>query len=175
MARRPQHHYSEDEYFAVEATSSIRHEYYDGEIFAMAGASVRHNHISANVIATLRAHLRMSDYSAFGSDLRLRTPGGLYTYPDVMVICGKIELSKDRPDTVTNPSVLVEVLSDATEEYDRGDKFALYKTIPTFREYLLDENGAWPEKTYSKLTEKVNLSTLNLLLSVAEVYERVFD
>ncbi len=139
MQRAPERHYSVDDYFAVEAGSPIKHEYCNGEIFAIAGASVAHNDISANVLTVLRTVLRGASCRAFGSDLRLRTPAGLYTYPDAMVICGHIELTPDRPDTVTNPALLVEVLSDATHDYDRGEKFTLYKSIPSLREHLLIE------------------------------------
>jgi Uma2 family endonuclease len=187
MTKHPQRHYSLDEYFAVEAASSIRHEYYNGEIFAMAGASVAHNHITANVLAALRVRLRESDCSAFGSDLRLKTRGGLYTYPDVMVICGKIELSSDQPDTATNPCLIVEVLSDATRDYDRGDKFTLYKAIPALRDYILIEQkkilvehfrlgrrGVWKPTSFSDLSEEVNISTIGTALPLSEIYERVF-
>ena len=137
MQQQSQRHYSLDEYFAVEEVSSIKHEYYNGEIFAMAGSSLRHNHITANILTFFRTSLRQGECSAFSSDLRLQTPGGLFTYPDVMVICGQPVLTHDRPDTVTNPVILVEVFSESTREYDRGDKFGHYQEIPTLREYLL--------------------------------------
>ena len=88
---------------------------------------------------TYRGAVRAKGCSAFGSDLRVKTPDGLFTYPDVMVICGPVALTHDRPDTVTNPCVIVEVLSDATRDYDRGEKFTLYRAIPTLQEYLLIE------------------------------------
>jgi Uma2 family endonuclease len=139
MAGRPQRRYSLDDYFAVEASSAIRHEYVNGEIFAMAGASIAHNRIVANVLTHLRMALRGGPCSAFGRDLRLATPGGLYTYPDVVVICGPPTLIPGRPDTVTNPALLVEVLSEATRDYDCGEKLVAYQSIPTLREVLLVE------------------------------------
>lgn len=187
MLQRSQRHYSEDDYFAVEADSGIRHEFYQGEIFAMAGASLVHNHLSANVLTALRGAVRSQGYSAFGSDLRVKTPAGLFTYPDVMVVCGPIALSPDRPDTVTNPSVIVEVLSDATRDYDRGEKFALYQAIPTFQEYLLIEQdrvavehwqrqatGDWTMQAYASLEKAVTLATVGVTLSLREVYLQVF-
>ena len=123
MQRHPERHYSVDEYFAVEASSPIKHEYCTGEIFAMAGASVAHNDITANLVGALRLSLRGTGCRAFANDLRVLTPGGLYTYPDAVVICGRIELTPVRPDTVTNPVLLAEVLSEATRDYDRGEKF----------------------------------------------------
>lgn len=187
MPGQPQRHYSVDDYFAVEATSTIKHEYYQGEIFAMAGASVAHNDITASVLATLRVALRGTGCRAFGSDLRLRTPEGLYTYPDVMVICGHIELTPDRPDTVTNPVLLVEVLSDATRDYDRGEKFTLYKAIPSLREYLLieqnqvavdyrqrQEPNEWRSTAYDVLSAVVRLGFVPVELALNEIYRDVF-
>ena len=118
MQCHPERHYSIDDYYAAELNSPIKHEYFDGEIFATAGASVAHNHIAANVLGSLRMAFRGTRCSAFGSDLRLTTPAGLFTYPDAMVIYGQIELTLDHPDTVTNPVLLVEVLSEATRDYD---------------------------------------------------------
>ncbi len=139
MAGRPQRHYSVDDYFVVEESSSTKHEYCRGEIFAMAGASLAHNQITANVLAALHGSVIAKGCRVFASDLRIATPGGLYTYPDVAVVRERVALVPDRPDTVTNPIVLVEVLSDATRDYDRGEKFTFYKSIDTLREYLLIE------------------------------------
>src|SRR5881397_1818652 len=92
---------------------------YDGQIFAMAGASLEHNRIAANLLSFIRPALRDRGCEAFGSDLRIGTPGGLFTYPDLSVVCGEPLLMQGRPDTLTNPTMLLEVLSDATREYDR--------------------------------------------------------
>ncbi|MGE0824521.1 MAG: Uma2 family endonuclease [Candidatus Binatia bacterium] len=188
MPQHSQRHYSEDDYFAVEASSGIKHEFYQGEIFAMAGASLAHNHLSANVLTLLRGAVRAKGCSAFGSDLRVKTPGGLFTYPDVMVVCGPIILTHDRPDTVTNPCVIVEVLSDATRDYDRGEKFTLYQAIPTFQEYLLIEqdrlglehwqcqpSGEWTARTLVSREAVIALPTLDVTLPLQEVYRDVFD
>ena len=188
MFQHSQRHYSEDDYFAVEASSGIKHEFYRGEIFAMAGASLAHNHLSANVLTLLRGSVRLKGCSAFGSDLRVKTPDGLFTYPDVMVVCGPISLTRDRPDTVTNPCVIAEVLSDATRDYDRGEKFTLYRAIPAFQEYLLSEQdrvwvehwqrqptGDWTTQTYGALDAIVSLSTLGVTLPLREVYLQVFS
>lgn len=188
MFQHSQRHYSEDDYFAVEASSGIKHEFYQGEIFAMAGASLGHNHLGANVLTALRGAVRSQGCSAFGSDLRVKTPAGLFTYPDIMVVCGPVALSLDRPDTVTNPRVMVEVLSDATRDYDRGEKFALYQAIPTFQEYLLIEQdrvavehwwrqagGDWTMQAYTSLGETVSLATLGVSVSLRDVYLQVFN
>ncbi len=188
MQRHPQRHYSVDDYYAVELSSPIKHEYYSGEIFAMAGASVAHNHITANVLGALRTALRDTQCSAFGSDLRLTTPAGLFTYPDVMVICGQIDLTRDHPDTVTNPALLVEVLSEATRDYDRGEKFMLYKSIPTLRDYLLIEqdrvliehhalssDAVWTATRVDRRDASVDIAPIPVTLRVADVYDRVFS
>ena len=105
----------------------------------MAGASAAHSEITANVLARLRLALRRRGWRAYGSDFRVQTPAGLLTYPDVSVFCGALALVRGRDDTATNPLLLVEVLSEATRDYDRGEKFSAYKSIPTLREYLLIE------------------------------------
>lgn len=184
---QPQRHYTLDDYFAVEETSPIKHEYRNGEIFAMAGASLAHNDIAANVLTLLHSALRDTGCRAFGSDLRIATFGGLYTYPDVSVICGPPLLVEGRPDTATNPVLLVEVLSDATRDYDRGDKLAAYRTIPSLREVLLidqatiaverwwhRDEGAWSYASYGTLDEAVPLAAVPVGLSLGETYRNVF-
>lgn len=106
MQLRSQRHFTLADYLDIEEHSQIKHEYCNGEIFAMAGASLQHNHITSNVHAHLRRALRGTGCNAFGSDLRIATPGGLYTYPDVSVIYGKVELTVDRLGSATNPVVL---------------------------------------------------------------------
>jgi Uma2 family endonuclease len=189
MSRQVERHYTVEDYFAIEESSTTKHEYFGGEIFAMAGASVRHNRITGNVYSALRAKLQGSSCEAFGSDLRVRTPGGLYTYPDVLVVCGEVQLSGDRLETVTNPVLIVEVLSASTKDYDRGQKFELYKTIESLREYLLIEQDVllaerhfrvidaapdeWQRRNYDAPDAQIELDALGLTLSLAEIYERV--
>jgi Uma2 family endonuclease len=192
MRPHAERHFTVEDYFAIEESSPIRHEFYGGEIFAMAGASLRHNRIVGNVFAALRARLQTSACEVFASDLRVRTPGGLYTYPDMLVVCGGVSLNAaDRLDTVVNPTVLVEVLSESTKTYDRGSRFALYRELPTLREYLLieqtqmlveqfvnpaaagDAAGDWPRRAYTNAAEQVELRSLGVALSLAEVYARV--
>jgi Uma2 family endonuclease len=182
---QPQRRYSLADYFAIEAMSPVRHEFYRGEIFAMAGASVEHNLITVNVLTMLRVALD-THCNVFGSDLRIATPGGLYTYPDVSVICGKVTLVSRAPDTATNPLLLVEVLSDATRDYDRGEKFDLYKTIRTLRDYvLIDQDRVavdhftrrrerWTKSSIASLSSKVPLHGVTVELSVKDAYRGVF-
>lgn len=186
MRGAPQRHYSEDDYFAVEISSAVKHEFYAGEIFAMAGASIAHNQIVSNVVTALQTALRDTGCRVFPSDLRVRSPAGLYTYPDVSVICGPLELVPGRPDTVTNPMVLVEVLSEATRDYDRGEKFDLFATLGSLREYLLIEqshvavehrsrpSGEWATTVHTQLQDILSLAPQPLTLSLADVYRDVF-
>lgn len=187
MTSHPQRRYSRDDYFSLEEGSSVRHEFFNGEIFAMAGGTVAHNQIVANVIRELGAALRSKNCRALGSDMRLLTPGGLLTYPDVMVICGPVELADGRRDVVTNPAVLVEVLSDATRGYDLADKFEHYKAIPTLRDYLTIEqrsvgvqwfaraDGSWTATTFNDRNQSVALSSIGVHLSLAEIYDKALE
>jgi Uma2 family endonuclease len=184
--QRTQRHYSLAEYFSIEEISPIKHEYFGGEIFAMAGASVEHNLIAGNVLALLKQGLRRSRCNVFGSDLRIGTPAGLYTYPDVSVICGKPKLLPGLPDTATNPVLLVEVLSPATCDYDRGDKFEMYKTVAAFEEYVLIDQeriaiehfirkrGAWQSSKLSRRSQTLALRHVRAQLPVEEIYRGVF-
>jgi Uma2 family endonuclease len=186
MSSQPQRHYSLDDYFAVEESSPLKHEFLNGEIFAMAGASVEHLHITGNLVRALRTRLRGSDCNAFGTDLRIATPAGVYTYPDVAVICGPLALQPGRPATATNPVILIEVLSDATRDYDRGEKFDLYRSIPTLREYVLIEQreirveqfrlveGAWKAEVANDPSAALELAAVPIALPLIEIYEHVF-
>jgi len=181
-----QRHYSLADYFAIEEMSDVKHEFHGGEIFAMAGASVEHNLIAGNLLAALKPALRRSRCNVFGSDLRIGTPSGLYTYPDLSIVCGKVELSSDVPDTATNPRMITKILSDATGEYDRGDKFELYKTIPTMREYVLIDQErvlvdhftrgtqGWSHVRMSSLGARLRLSSPKVEVPLREIYRGVF-
>jgi Uma2 family endonuclease len=184
---RPQRKYTVDDYFTIEAMSEVKHEFYNGEIFAMAGASAAHNDITANVLARLRIALRRQGCRAYGSDFRVQTPAGLLTYPDVSVFCGPLAFVRGRDDTATNPALLVEVLSDATRDYDRGEKLSLYRSIPSLREYLLVEQAAvrvehwvrghgsrWTAASFERLDDLVRLVSVPVTLRVSEVYREVF-
>lgn len=126
------------EYLAFEATSDIRHEYLNGEVFAMAGGTITHGALTAAVIAALSNALRGRPCRVLSSDVRVRSKAtGLTTYADVTVVCDKLEVADDDPHSVLNPRVIVEVLSDSTEAYDRGAKAAHYRRIDSLREYVL--------------------------------------
>lgn len=171
------------EYVAAEATSEVRHEYLSGEVWEMAGGTPEHSALAAAVIRELGASLRGKPCRTFTSDLRVRVlDTGLTTYPDVSVVCGQIETAPDDEDAVTNPVVLVEVLSEATEGYDRGAKAAHYRRIPSLREYVLVsqgeprvevqrrlDSGRW-ELLEARPGETIELSSLGVRLDVSAVY-----
>lgn len=132
------HRYTYDAYLEYESSSNVKHEFLDGEIYAMAGGTIEHAVLAANVIASLSPQLRGTPCVAATSDLKVRVLAtGLATYPDVTVICGTPERDPKSRDVVLNPTLVVEVLSDSTEEWDRGDKLEHYKRIPSLRECVL--------------------------------------
>jgi Uma2 family endonuclease len=159
----------------------------NGVVLVMAGASLPHNEIVANVLSSWRTALRHTDCGAYGSDLRVQTPAGLYTYPDISVICGHVQLVPDRSATATNPVILVDVLPDATEEYDRGDKFTLYKSIPTLLHYILISQTEvlvedferiqpeeWQRRELRELNQVVQIPTPALAIALSDIFRRVF-
>jgi Uma2 family endonuclease len=132
-----QSNFSYADYLALEASSNVKHEFLGGQIYAMAGGTPEHAALAASAIGLLFAQLRGGNCRTYDSDLRVRTPSGLSTYPDVTVICGPSERHEDDPQAVTNPELIIEVLSRSTEDYDEGDKFEHYKTIASLEQYVL--------------------------------------
>jgi len=178
--------YTLAEYLALEAASDTRHEYLNGEIFAMAGGTPEHGALAANVIRLLGTALLDRPCVVYTSDVRIRVLAtGLNTYPDVSVTCGAIERDPQDASTIVNPVVLVEVLSDSTEAYDRGEKFAHYRRIPSLRDYLLvsqheariehyrrNDDGTWTLRDVAS-SETVRLS-IGCELPVGAVYRDPF-
>lgn len=175
------------EYLALEADSLTKHEFYRGEIFAMAGASIRHNEISGNLYHALRKRLGGKGCRPYGSDLRIRIDAAdLFTYANALVVCGRIERAAESPESVTNPRVIVEVLSKSTESYDRGQKWEFYQQLDSLREYVLvsqdeakverffrTEGGPWMYELVSGLDQSLRLSSVECELPLAEIYENV--
>jgi Uma2 family endonuclease len=171
------------EYLAAEQVSSERHEFLDGEVYMMAGGTPEHAALSASVIAMLLAGLRGRPCRVYTSDLRVRVLAtGLTTYPDVSVVCGTLETDVDDPHAIINPVLLVEVLSDSTEAYDRGEKSAHYRQLPSLREYVLisqshrrievyrrNEAGRWELFEYES-GASAELASVGCALDVDEVY-----
>jgi Uma2 family endonuclease len=178
---------SPQDYLQRERAAEFKSELFDGEVFAMSGGSPRHSLVKTNVTGELRNQLRGRPCTAYDSDLRVKVDAtGLYTYPDAGVSCGPLQFDDDQHDTVLNPTVLVEVLSDSTEAYDRGKKFNHYRRIESLREYLLvaqDEakierfqrnvDGTWTLTEASGLEATLRLPSLGIDLSLREVYEKV--
>lgn len=175
-----------DEYLALERRSETKHEYYAGEIYAMAGASYAHGVLAMNLAATLHGLLKDSPCKPLMSDLRIRTRNTLYTYPDVVVVCGTPKFTDDQNDTLTNPVVVIEVLSATTEGYDRGVKFASYRSIPSVAEYVLvsqdrmfvehfakQPGGQWLLTEYGQPDATVRFPVLNVGVLLSEIYAGV--
>jgi Uma2 family endonuclease len=179
--------WTEESYLAFERASDIRHEYVHGEVYAMAGASVKHNFITQNIASSLHSQLRGKPCAATTSDMRVKTPTRMYSYPDVVIICGKPELDDSQyVDTLLNPTLIVEVLSPSTEAFDRGKKFTHYQSMPSLQEYLLvaqDEarvehlrrqaDGKWLLESYIHLTDSLLLPSIDCTLALADVYDKV--
>jgi Uma2 family endonuclease len=175
---------SEAEYLEFEKHSEVKHEYYQGEIFALAGATRNHNVIAGNVFARLRESLP-EDCVPFTSDMRVKIEAtGLYTYPDVVVVCGEEEYDDEAQTTLLNPVLVVEVLSDSTEAYDRGQKFEMYRTIPSLQEIVyvaqdrqsidLFRRGEERWALYDPVDGQITLASVgDAMLSMEDVYARV--
>lgn len=188
MSALPVHKMTIEEYIEFDKNAEGRYEFFDGEIFAMAGGSPEHTRIGGNVFATLRERLRSASCEAFTSDLRLKVPAALpYRYPDVSVVCGEAQYEEVQGvKLLLNPVLLVEVISTSTAGYDLGEKFTEYKSIPSFREYLVvsqahpfvvrhfhHPSGFWVRHDYEGIENEVLLESLNVTLRMSEIYERM--
>ena len=175
---------SPEEYLVIERAAEAKSEYLDGQMFAMTGASFRHNRIIVNLATRLNAALRGGPCQVVVQDLRVRvSPEGLCTYPDVVTVCGEPEFADGHEDTLTNPTLLVEVLSPSTEAYDRGAKFRHYRTLSTLKQYVLvaqeeplvevytrQEGGGWLLREFRGLEATAELTAIDCHVSLAEVY-----
>ena len=187
MSLQPKSVYTPQEYLAIERNSQQKNEYFNGEIFAMGGASERHNLIVGNVFATLHTQLRGKPCKVYSSDMRVKVSRtGLYTYPDIVALCDEAQFDDEQQDTLVNPTVIIEVLSKSTEGYDRGEKFTQYRKIDSLIEYVLiaqdkqriepfrrQPDNQWlilPE--ISEPQEKLNLLSIQCTLLVADVYDK---
>ncbi|MEG3969594.1 Uma2 family endonuclease [Microcoleus sp. T2B6] len=179
--------YTAEEYLELEINSPDRHEFINGEIVLMAGGTPDHNEITSILNAILRVSLKGKPYSIFASDQRVWVPHlNNYTYPDVMVVARPIELQSGRTDTITNPLLIAEVLSKGTKAYDRDEKFAAYRSIPSFQEYLLidqyrlqveqyskTEANKWIFSEYSCMGDRLSLKSVAVEISLADLYENI--
>ncbi|KOR33138.1 hypothetical protein TI05_02855 [Achromatium sp. WMS3] len=176
---------SRAEYLAFDTASDIRHEFYHGEIFAMSGGSFNHANIIGNIFMMLKLGLRKKPCYPMNSDMRIHTPAGLDTYPDISIYCNHPKL-QDNQCTLLNPIVIFEVLSPSTHNYDRGDKCKLYKTIKTLDAYVLvDSEAIWVEyyqrtapdewivQKYQSKQDVVYLEAIQLSLPLMDIYELI--
>lgn len=187
MSAQPIPRISEEQYLEADRGAEFKSEYYNGRMYAMAGVSYAHFLIVMNFGSQLHQALRMRPCTIGASDLRLRvSPGGLCTYPDIMVICGEPRLADDRNDTLMNPTVIVEVLSKSTEAHDRGFKFAQYRTLDSLREYVLvsqseprvekyqrQNTGQWVLSDYVGLDAVAGFDSIQCEVPLPEIYAKV--
>jgi Uma2 family endonuclease len=187
LKRKQQRYYTPEEYLALEEAAKYKSEYHDGQIIPMTGGTTNHNRIALSMSIALSLGLKGKEYDIFIGDVRLWIPAArFYTYPDVMVISGKPKYYENRQDTVTNPQVIVEVLSQSTRNYDRGDKFDYYKTIPTFQEYILidqsqikitqyvkTEAKRWSYREYDQEDTALSFNVFEMEVPLVDIYEKV--
>jgi Uma2 family endonuclease len=184
MSAQAQPYIAPEVYLERERAAAYKSEYYGGEVFAMSGGTGNHSLLSTNTTSVLHAALKGTGCRVFNSDLRVYIPAnGLFTYPDASVVCGDIAYLDERADNLLNPVLLVEVLSPSTESYDRGTKFALYRSIPSLEEYMLvsqdqrrvevfrkDTTGRW---VLYDVEETVELASVGCTLLVDDLYAGV--
>ncbi len=180
-------YYTPEEYLAFEEKADYKHEYRNGKIVAMTGGTTNHNEIAGNFYANLKFALKGKDYRVFIGDVRLWIPQyRQYTYPDVMIVEAEPIYAGKGTTTITNPSIITEVLSSSTQDYDRGTKFTYYRSIPELKEYILINQYQYAIEQFTKnqegkwvLTEEqgedaiLTLPTVNLQISFTDIYERV--
>lgn len=185
-----------EEYLALERESEERHEYLDGQIYAMAGESTQHADISVNIVSELRTQLKGTPCRVGTKDSKVlsgpaikhsRSTRGLFSYPDLVVVCGEPRFLDEHQDVLLNPTVIIEVLSPATESFDRGEKFRRYRTqIPSLTDYVLvsqelpliehfrrQTNDEWILSAHSEIESSLQIASINCTLHLSEVYDRV--
>ena len=187
MAQPAAKYVSEKEYLAFERSALDKHEYYKGEIFLMSGASFKHNLIESNLRGALHNFLKGKTCREFGSNLRVHIPNNtLYTYPDILVLCEEPDFVDEEFDTITNPSILIEILSPSTANYDRGAKFELYRDIATLKEYVLIDSktihvvvyarnidNTWILSETKDLNDSIHLPSIDFTLNIVDIYEGI--
>jgi Uma2 family endonuclease len=181
--------FTAEEYLMLEERATRRSEFYFGEIFAMAGATRRHNVISTNVASNLHGQLRRRPCEVYQNDMRVKIHKNFYTYPDVVVVCGEPKIERRGGENLLNPTVLIEVLSPSTEQFDRSEKAKNYRTIESLQELILisqhkpniehyarQSTGAWLISEITSLEAVLTLNSIECALYLADVYEKVeFD
>jgi len=188
MAALPTRKYTLEEYIELDENSEEKHEYFNGEVFAMSGGSADHARISGNVYSAIQQKLSGQSCEAFNSDMRLKVPAAFpYRYPDASVVCGEPAFEETRgQQMLVNPILIVEVLSPSTAAYDLGEKFTAYQSIETFREFVLisqerphvihhvyQAKNKWLRSEIEGLDSELTLESINVTLTLREIYQRV--
>ncbi len=186
MAALQKSFYTPEQYLALERQASYKSEYVNGGIFAMAGASREHNQIAFNIAGELHGQLKNRPCLAYVNDMRVKVSAtGLYTYPDVAAMCGEPQFEDEQMDTLLNPSVIIEILSPSTEAYDRGDKFAHYRRLPSLMEYVLiaqdkvrvehyiRQDRRWVLTELDGLDDRLGLVSIQCEIPLREIYAKV--
>ena len=187
MASLPKTYITPEEYLALDRQAEVKSEYYAGQIIAFAGASKRHNLIVANVLAGIHRQLVDRPCNVYPSDMRVRiSKTGMYAYPDIVVTCGEEQFADESSDILLNPIVLIEVLSETTANYDRGDKFDQYRRIESLREYILvsqepyradqyvrQNDTQWLLTEFHRAEDVIRLSSINCELALGEIYAKI--
>ena len=186
MAPQPMPLMTEEEYLRIERAAQYKSEFVGGVMFAMAGGSPKHSMLGINAGAEFRNQLKGKRCRALNSDMRLRTPAGSHLYPDVSIVCGPIQLHPGSNDLLTNPVLLVEVLSPSTASYDRGAKFEMYKLMPTLRDYVLlhqssifaehySKDDGWARHDYRGEDARIPLPSIDCELHLGSIYDGVMN
>ena len=190
MSTSPKQLLTEQEYLAIERSAETRSEFYNGEMFAMTGASRRHNLICVNVVSGLHQQFAERSCEVYQSDMRVKVDAsGLYTYPDIVATCSSPDFEDDTMDTLLNPQVIFEVLSDTTEAYDRGTKFGHYRKVDSLQDYILISQNAVRVERYTRQSDgqwllwstdepgdSLVISSIGCTLSLTDIYARIsFD
>jgi len=187
MSSAPTRYITPEEYLEQERKAETRSEYFQGEVFAIAGASRRHGRIVSNLVAELSRQLNNRDCNVYSNDLRLAvSQAGLYAYPDVMVVCGEEQVADRHDDMLLNPTLLIEVLSKSTKNYDRGQKFESYRKLASLREYLTvaqdkiqveqwmrQPDDRWMLKEYFESDARIALLSTGVELQLSDIYRKI--
>lgn len=197
LKKREERLYTVEEYLKTERESAERHEYIDGEIFLMAGESDAHGIISVNLAGEIYSQLKGKNCQSRVKDAKVKTGGfaqkrgqsmkGMFSYPDLVVVCGEVKYHDKKKDVILNPKVIIEVLSDSTGEYDRGDKFTRYRmfnetltdyvlvsqSVPQIDHFIRQDDGSWKVFTYIGSSEVFKIESIECELKLSEIYDRI--
>lgn len=187
MLTKEKKYISPEDYLKSEREAETKSEYYDGEVFAMSGASLKHNIITTNILGSLFNKLKNTPCRPFGSDMRVNvSDNGLFTYPDISVVCGEMEFYDNETDTLLNPVVIFEVLSKSTHNYDRGGKFKLYRDVRSLKEYILvaqdsinvehyqkQPDGKWLLNEIRILESELAIDSIECKLNISDIYSGI--